>query len=160
MIIRFLIENGITGLSMLVLVAYLIVILSAIILHEISHGYAAYFNGDMTAKSAGRLTLNPMKHLTPIGTLLLFVVGFVIFMISVILLYKDNKILEDSKNLIIEGKADVITIIIMTYVLIFMLVICLIFDEVIGALLFGLSILIQSIVNSILINYYNKSYKK
>ena len=76
MIIRFLIENGITGLSMLVLVAYLIVILSAIILHEISHGYAAYFNGDMTAKSAGRLTLNPMKHLTPIGTLLLFVVGF------------------------------------------------------------------------------------
>ena len=61
---------------MLVLLAYLIVILSAIILHEISHGYAAYFSGDMTAKSAGRLSLNPLKHLTPIGTLLLFVVGF------------------------------------------------------------------------------------
>ncbi len=90
----------------------------------------------------------------------LFIIGFVIFMISVILLYKDNKITEDSKNLIIEGKADVITIIIMTYVLIFMLVICLMFDEVIGALLFGLSILIQSVVNSILINYYNKNYKK
>jgi len=90
----------------------------------------------------------------------LFIIGFVIFMISVILLYKDNKIMEDSKNLIIEGKADVVTIIIMTYVLIFMLVICLMFDEVIGALLFGLSILIQSVVNSILINYYNKNYKK
>ena len=76
MIIKFLISNGINGLTMLVLVAYLIVILAAIILHEISHGYAAYFNGDMTAKSAGRLSLNPLKHLTPIGTLLLFVVGF------------------------------------------------------------------------------------
>ena len=91
---------------------------------------------------------------------ILFIIGFVIFMISVILLYKDNKILEDSKNLIIEGKADVITIIIMTYVLIFMLVICLMFDEVIGALLFGIAILIQSIVNTVLINYYNKNYKK
>jgi hypothetical protein len=91
---------------------------------------------------------------------ILFIVGFVIFMISVILLYKDNKILEDSKNLIIEGKADVITIIIMTYVLIFMLVICLMFDEVIGALLFGIAILIQSVVNTVLINYYNKNYKK
>ncbi len=91
---------------------------------------------------------------------ILFIIGFVIFMISVILLYKDNKILEDSKNLIIEGKADVITIIIMTYVLIFMLVICLMFDEVIGALLFGIAILIQSVVNTVLINYYNKNYKK
>ena len=91
---------------------------------------------------------------------ILFIVGFVIFMISVILLYKDNKILEDSKNLIIEGKADVITIIVMTYVLIFMLVICLMFDEVIGALLFGIAILIQSVVNTVLINYYNKNYKK
>ncbi len=76
MIIRFLSQNGISGLSLLVLVAYLIVILGAIVLHEISHGYAAYFNGDMTAKDSGRLTLNPLKHLTPIGTLLLFVVGF------------------------------------------------------------------------------------
>ena len=91
---------------------------------------------------------------------ILFVIGFVIFMVSVILLYKDNKIMEDTKNLIIEGKADVITIVIMTYVLIFMLVICLVFDEIIGALLFGLSIIIQSIVNSILISYYNKNYKK
>ena len=76
MIIKFLVDNGISGLTMLVLLAYLIVILVAIILHEISHGYAAYFNGDMTPKASGRLTLNPLKHLTPIGTLLLFVVGF------------------------------------------------------------------------------------
>ena len=76
MIIKYLSQNGITGLSLLVLLSYIIVILTAIILHEISHGYAAYFSGDMTAKDAGRLTLNPMKHLTPLGTLLLFIVGF------------------------------------------------------------------------------------
>ena len=76
MIVRYLAQNGFSGQSMLVLLAYLIVILTAIVLHELSHGYAAYVNGDMTAKSRGRLTLNPLKHLTPIGTLLLFFVGF------------------------------------------------------------------------------------
>ena len=87
---------------------------------------------------------------------LLFLVGFVIFMISVSLLYKEDKIKENVKELIIEGRADVITIIVMTYVLIFMLVICLIFDEVIGALLFGVAILIQSVLNSFLLKYYRK----
>jgi len=76
MIIRYLATNGISLYSLVFLLAYIIVILSAIVLHEISHGYAAYFNGDMTAKERGRLTLNPIKHLTPVGTLLLFVVGF------------------------------------------------------------------------------------
>lgn len=91
---------------------------------------------------------------------ILFAIGFIVFMIAVILLYKDNKITEDNKNLIIEGKADVITIIIMTYVMIFMLVLCLVFDEVIGALLFGITIVVQSVLNSILINYFNKNYRK
>ena len=76
MIIRYLSQNGLTLASMLVLLAYLIVILSAIVLHEVSHGYAAYLNGDMTAKERGRLNLNPIKHLTLVGTLLLFLVGF------------------------------------------------------------------------------------
>lgn len=88
--------------------------------------------------------------------LILFLVGFFLFMISVVFLYKNNKFQEDNKNLIIEGKADIITIIVMTYVLIFMLVICLVFDELIGALLFGISIVFQSILNSALISYYNK----
>lgn len=87
---------------------------------------------------------------------ILFLIGFVIFMISVILLYKEDKIKENVKELIIEGRADVITIIVMTYVLIFMLVICLIFDEVIGALLFGVAILIQSVLNNFLLQYYRK----
>ncbi|CCO23966.1 site-2 protease family protein [Maridesulfovibrio hydrothermalis] len=45
--------------------------LLAITCHEASHGFAAYLLGDPTAKQAGRLTLNPLKHLDPMGTLAL-----------------------------------------------------------------------------------------
>ena len=48
-----------------------LLILPAIILHEVSHGYVAYLLGDSTAKDRGRLTLNPLKHIDPFGTLLL-----------------------------------------------------------------------------------------
>ena len=91
---------------------------------------------------------------------ILFLVGFLLFLIVLILLYKDDKIQDNSLNLIVEGKADVITIIIMTYVMIFMLVICLIFAEYVGALLFGITIVTQTIVNSVLIKLYNKSYRR
>ncbi|MGH8992288.1 MAG: site-2 protease family protein [Acidimicrobiia bacterium] len=43
----------------------------AVILHEISHGIVALFYGDDTAKRAGRLTLNPIPHIDPIGSLIL-----------------------------------------------------------------------------------------
>ncbi len=46
-------------------------ILFAITVHEVSHGWMALRCGDRTAKLAGRLTLNPIKHVDPIGTLLL-----------------------------------------------------------------------------------------
>lgn len=46
-------------------------VLAAITVHEVSHGYVAYLLGDPTAKNAGRLTLNPLKHLDPLGTLAL-----------------------------------------------------------------------------------------
>ncbi|WP_432737680.1 site-2 protease family protein [Maridesulfovibrio sp. FT414] len=45
--------------------------LLAITCHEAAHGYVAYLLGDPTAKIAGRLTLNPLKHLDPLGTLAL-----------------------------------------------------------------------------------------
>ncbi len=45
--------------------------LMAITCHEAAHGFAAYLLGDPTAKNAGRLTLNPLKHLDPMGTLVL-----------------------------------------------------------------------------------------
>lgn len=52
--------------------------LLCITLHELSHGLVAYKLGDPTAKSAGRLTLNPLKHLDPVGLLMLvaFHVGY------------------------------------------------------------------------------------
>ena len=43
----------------------------AIVLHEMSHGYAAYKLGDPTAKEAGRLSFNPLKHIDPFGTIIL-----------------------------------------------------------------------------------------
>jgi len=43
----------------------------AITVHEAAHGYAARFFGDMTADRAGRITLNPLKHIDPVGTILL-----------------------------------------------------------------------------------------
>jgi len=51
-------------------------LLYSIIIHELAHGWVAYQMGDPTAKWAGRLTLNPLKHLDPIGTIMLFVFGF------------------------------------------------------------------------------------
>lgn len=99
------------------------------------------------------LTSNAVTSMKICGVIF-FLIGFIIFMISVIFLYKNNEISENTRELIIEGKADVITIVVMTYVMIFMLVVCLVFDEVIGALLFGISILIQSFLNSVLIKYF------
>jgi len=44
--------------------------------HEFAHGYVAYRLGDNTAANAGRLTLNPLKHLDPTGSLMILFVGF------------------------------------------------------------------------------------
>jgi len=46
-------------------------VLVAITIHEAAHGYAAYALGDPTAKSQGRLSLNPVRHIDPFGTILL-----------------------------------------------------------------------------------------
>ncbi len=50
-------------------------ILPALILHEVAHGYAAFRLGDPTAKLMGRLSLNPLRHLDPLGTLSMFLIG-------------------------------------------------------------------------------------
>ena len=51
-------------------------LLYSVIFHELAHGWVAYRLGDSTAKSLGRLSLNPVKHLDPIGTFMLFIFGF------------------------------------------------------------------------------------
>ncbi len=47
------------------------VFIIVIVLHELAHGYGAFMMGDTTAKDAGRLTLNPVAHLDPVGTIIL-----------------------------------------------------------------------------------------
>ena len=51
-------------------------LLLALTFHEFAHGYVAYQLGDPTAKNLGRLTLNPIKHLDPIGTIAFFFIKF------------------------------------------------------------------------------------
>ena len=51
--------------------AYAIPIIFAITVHEAAHGYAAKYFGDMTAQYLGRISLNPLKHIDPIGTIIL-----------------------------------------------------------------------------------------
>jgi len=58
------------------LLIFVPVILFSLTIHEYAHAYIAHKLGDDTAKSLGRLTLNPLKHLDPIGTILLLLVHF------------------------------------------------------------------------------------
>jgi Zn-dependent protease len=49
----------------------LVILIISVILHEVSHGYMANFLGDPTARLAGRLTLNPISHIDPFGSIIL-----------------------------------------------------------------------------------------
>ncbi|MCA9370751.1 MAG: site-2 protease family protein [Candidatus Peregrinibacteria bacterium] len=55
---------------------FVIAILIAVAIHEWAHAYAAFKLGDPTAKYDGRLTVNPLAHLDPMGTLLFILIGF------------------------------------------------------------------------------------
>ncbi len=58
------------------LVLHLFCVVLALSVHELSHGFAAYKMGDETARLAGRLTLNPLAHIDPIGFLMMMFLGF------------------------------------------------------------------------------------
>ena len=58
-------------MSLMGTVIILFVVFFSIILHEFCHGYAAYLNGDETAKRMGRLTFNPIPHIDPVSTIFL-----------------------------------------------------------------------------------------
>jgi Zn-dependent protease len=60
------------------LVIYMVVLLLAISAHEAAHAWMSYKFGDDTARLLGRITLNPVAHTDPIGTLLIPIAGFVI----------------------------------------------------------------------------------
>jgi len=60
------------------LLIYIVVLLFAISAHEAAHAWMSYKFGDDTARLLGRITLNPIAHTDPIGTLLIPIVGFVL----------------------------------------------------------------------------------
>ena len=66
----------------LTLVVFAIIVLSTV-LHELAHGWTAYFLGDKTAKEEGRLSLNPLNHIDPVMSiavpLILYLMGGPIF---------------------------------------------------------------------------------
>ncbi len=65
------VESGKISLGLVILFA---VAIPSIIFHEVSHGIVAYWCGDDTAKRAGRLTANPLRHIDPIGTIIVPIV--------------------------------------------------------------------------------------
>lgn len=52
------------------IILQIVVLVMSVVVHEVAHGYAAFLLGDPTAKYAGRLTLNPIKHLDPWGSVI------------------------------------------------------------------------------------------
>jgi len=64
------------GLSISKLIIRIITLVIAFTVHEFSHAWTANSFGDQTPKDHGRLTLNPLVHLDPFGSLLLLVAGF------------------------------------------------------------------------------------
>jgi Zn-dependent protease len=65
--------SGFAGSDLLYRIPALLI---ALTFHEVAHGYIAYKLGDPTAKQSGRLSLNPLRHIDPLGLLALLLVGF------------------------------------------------------------------------------------
>lgn len=62
--------NAMQGSDPIQIVFFVAVLMFSVIAHEVSHGYMAQYLGDSTARFAGRLTMNPLKHIDPIGSIL------------------------------------------------------------------------------------------
>jgi Zn-dependent protease len=58
-------------LSTIDAIFYIVILIMSVVVHEFAHGYVAYLLGDRTAHDQGRLTLNPLKHLDPFGSVIL-----------------------------------------------------------------------------------------
>ena len=65
-------------MNVLSLVLILVIVLSSVILHELAHGVMAYWLGDDTAKNAGRLSLNPIRHIDPYMSIIVPVVLYLL----------------------------------------------------------------------------------
>lgn len=74
--IKDILSSGLSFGNFINVIIRIVVVLLAISVHELSHGFAAYKMGDPTAKYDGRLSLNPLHHIDPIGALCIFLFGF------------------------------------------------------------------------------------
>jgi Zn-dependent protease len=93
-------------------------LLYSVIFHELAHGWVAYRMGDPTAKSQGRLSINPLRHLDPLGTLMLFLVGFGWAKPVPVNL---NYVRDMRKGMILVSSAGIITNIILAFCALFLL---------------------------------------
>jgi len=75
-LLRNLINNGFNSQALIQILYFIPIFLITIVVHECAHGYVAYRMGDPTARNLGRLTLNPLKHMDPIGFLMMMLLGF------------------------------------------------------------------------------------
>lgn len=66
------------NINILYILLVFVIVVGSVILHELSHGIVAYWLGDNTAKDAGRLTLNPIKHIDPYMSILVPVVLYIL----------------------------------------------------------------------------------
>ena len=74
--LKSLLTNGFSLNTIIMVLLRIVVVLLAISVHEMAHGFAAYKLGDNTAKYDGRLSLNPLRHLDPFGALCMLFFGF------------------------------------------------------------------------------------
>ena len=65
-------------MDFLYIILVLLIVVGSVILHELAHGVVAYLLGDRTAKEAGRLTLNPIKHIDPFMSILVPVILYLL----------------------------------------------------------------------------------
>ena len=65
-------------MNFLYIILVLLIVVGSVILHELAHGVVAYWLGDHTAKDAGRLTFNPIKHIDPFMSILVPVLLYIL----------------------------------------------------------------------------------
>ena len=80
-------------LALISILSSCFVVFCCLPVHELAHGLVAYKLGDTTAKDEGRLTFNPLAHLNPIGTIMIF-----LFMIHLLFLIRMKHLQNISNN--------------------------------------------------------------
>ena len=98
--------------SIILIIAIIPSILIALVIHELAHGKMAYYRGDPTALYENRLTLNPLKHLDPVGTFLLVITiaGSIISKINPMLCLGWAKPVPVKEEYLDNSKTDIILV--------------------------------------------------